>query len=201
MTERRAGEAGRPGESEVLPEGQRVRPLGLRFHVFLGVLTLGGLAFLVGSIVFVLDLAPSPEWEDAPRLARLAFGLFSVGIASYLLVSLWGTKLHVAVRLTTDVLAYWDWRNRVHEVGWDEVTRVDWDRAYKRICKWHLTLQYLPRYSLERRTRWLRLPTADGWRPEIAEALRDEIVARSGLQLVEGDPDQEGDRVWRRPEA
>ena len=184
-----------------LRAGARVRPFGRRFHVFLGWMTLHGLVFLAAGIAAVFYLGPSSDWKDASAGERYLFGGFATALGIGLLTYTWGTKLHVAVEVSASGLAYWDWRNRLHEVRWDEVTRVDWHRAYRRICKWHLSLRYLPRYSLERRTRGLRLPTADGWRPEIAEALRDEIVARSGLRLAEGDPDKEGDKVWRQPDS
>jgi len=182
-----------------LRAGERIRPTGAAWGVACLLLLLFGVAVGFATAVSALAAGDLSGWISiVGRLAAAAIGpavLVWLGPACL-------TRLRGAVQLSPEALTYWDWRGREHRVGWEQMCGIMWEQPWRSriLAEWKLALCYRdagpggePRLAIV-------FDAAGGWRVEVAEALRDEIVTRSGLQLAEGDADDDGDKVWRRSE-
>lgn len=176
-------------EVAALLAGEKIRPVSGFFCVGSGLV---GLTFLGGGIGMLI-LGGAAKWGASGWFMCLICAAAGVAILAYT----WAAKAHVAIQVSDDGLTYWDLRGRSHAVRWDEITEASWSMR-GRDTAWDLSLSYRPRYATEREERWLDLRTSNSWRPEIADALGDEIVARSGLGLVS---DRLWMKVWRRPDS
>jgi hypothetical protein len=186
-----------PGWRRRLRAGERVRVLGApKFWVLLGLLTLGSL--YVVALLFARLVAPlSPLTRLLPSdtgglIACGIFSLFWLGLSAYL----WRGLFLSGVRFRGLSLEYDNWLGRTHKAEYARIVAVSWGSRYRTTSKWALRVCH--------RTgggglAWLDLETHYGWRTGLAEAVRDEIIARAGLRAVEKEsPDQPviDDSVW-----
>lgn len=182
-----------------LRAGERIRPMGAAWGVACLMLLVFGVAVGFATAVSALVAGDFSGWVSiVGRLAAATIGpavLVWLGPACL-------TRLRGALQLSPEALTYWNWRGREHRVGWEQIHRIMWEQPWRSriLAEWKLALCYRDAGPGTEPRLAIVLDAASGWRVEVAEALRDEIVTRGGLQLAEGDADQDGDKVWVRPE-
>ena len=167
-----------------LRRGERVRVLGApRFWAIFALLSLGSLFFLgILSALLVGPSHPMAPVTPSGRADLIAYGVFATW---WLILTawFWSGLLRAGVHLAESGVVYYDWLGRGHRFRYDSVAALMWGT-------------YGDRPTARRRLsvcvdvegvglQWLNLRSENGWRVRLPKAVRDEIIERAKLRLLE----------------
>ena len=169
--------------SERLQAGERIRLFGSGdFYALLvfATVTVGIIALVWRGVI---------QYSSYGRMDKLPFSdaaakvLFSSFVAAWVFICLryiWGNLVFGAIRFAEPHFDFWDWRGRLRRVEFANILALTCQYADRTVSKWKMWVCYfVPGYA--ERTRWLNLESEIGWRRGLNQAVKAEIVRRSGL--------------------
>jgi hypothetical protein len=180
-----------------LRAGERVRVSGApMFWVVLAWLNLGSLCLL--ALLFARLAVPSSPllrlWpsDTTDLVVYIVFGVLWLGISG----SVWRGLFLSGVHFRGRSFEYDSWWGRHHTIDYSRIASLSWGRRYRTVTRWGLRVcRRVEGGGLA----WLSLGSEHGWRTGLAEAVREEIIARAGLRAQEEElPGRGGidDALW-----
>lgn len=161
------------------------------------------------AIVVFLWVVFLRSWVFGPdaSVGGAAFAILLLGIASAMMLWLWGLSLFSAVRLADDHMEYWDWRRGRHGISYASMMAVTCgDRGCEGAgSAWDMEVSYTSGDAAETTASWSPAAVKPGTLPrECVEAFADELARRSRLSRsnsIAATSSQGGDaKGWTRPD-